>query len=129
MNTNKMELSMDELEMVNGGKSLYNIAWGAWIGDTSGAVIGAMIGSDVPVVGTVIGGVAGAVIGGTVVPASQPSSILWKTDRHGFGSPHPQPDLPCRRSAPVSSPASLGSFLYFHSTGISSSPQHSVAKT
>ena len=66
MNTNKMELSMKELEMVNGGMSLWEGLHYVSISAASGAVIGGGIGSAVPVVGTVNGGALGAGIGGIV---------------------------------------------------------------
>ena len=66
MNTNRMELSMKELEMVNGGMSLWEGLHYVFISTASGAVIGGGIGSTVPVVGTVIGGALGAGIGGVI---------------------------------------------------------------
>ena len=63
MNTNRMELSMNELEMVNGGMSLWEGLHYVFISAASGAVVGGGIGSTVPVVGTVIGGALGAGIG------------------------------------------------------------------
>ena len=63
MKTNKMELSMNELEMVNGGMNLWEGLSYVVICASSGAVVGGGIGSTVPVVGTVIGGALGAGIG------------------------------------------------------------------
>ena len=66
MNTNRMELSMKELEMVNGGMSLWEGLHYVFISTASGAVVGGGIGSTVPVVGTVIGGALGAGISSSV---------------------------------------------------------------
>lgn len=70
MDTNKMELGMDELAMVNGGSSTdYKIAAIGTMAGTSaigGAGAGACIGSMIPVVGTVVGGAVGGVIGAVV---------------------------------------------------------------
>ena len=71
MDTNKMELSMDEMEMVNGGKhgtdyKVSTIGTMAGAGAIGGAGAGACIGSMIPVVGTVVGGAVGGVIGAAV---------------------------------------------------------------
>ena len=71
MNTKKMELSMDELEMVNGGeldpdKKIEVITTMTASGAALGAVAGAGIGSIVPVVGTLVGGAVGTVVGAAV---------------------------------------------------------------
>ena len=69
MNTNEMELSMNEMEMANGGMKFWESMHYLFMGVASGAVIGGGIGSTVPVVGTVIGGALGAGIGGVVSSA------------------------------------------------------------
>ena len=71
METNKMELTMDELETVNGGdssleKKLEIVATAAGSGAALGVVAGGGIGSMVPVVGTVIGGTVGATVGAAI---------------------------------------------------------------
>ena len=63
MSSNMKELNMKELEMVNGGMSLWEGLHYVFISAASGAVVGGGIGSTVPVVGTVIGGTLGAGIG------------------------------------------------------------------
>ena len=63
MSSNMKELNMKELEMVNGGMSLWEGLHYVSISAASGAVIGGGIGSAVPVVGTVLGGALGAGIG------------------------------------------------------------------
>ena len=61
MNTNMMELNMNEMEMVNGGiawgKIFKEAAWGAGIGAGCGAAVGAFFGP----VGLAIGSGVGAV--------------------------------------------------------------------
>ena len=68
MNTNMNELNLNEMEMVNGGRSLGEklIAIGeiAGAGAVGGAVAGGLAGSIVPGFGTLIVGGAGAVTGG-----------------------------------------------------------------
>ena len=66
MNTNKIELSMKELENVNGGFDLWEGLSYVTIFAASGAVIGGGISSSVPVVGTVAGGILGGAIGGAI---------------------------------------------------------------
>ena len=65
MNTNMMELNMNEMETVNGGiewgKILKEAAWGAGIGAGCGAAAGAFFGP----VGLAIGAGVGAVVVGT----------------------------------------------------------------
>ena len=65
MYTNRTEMTMDELEMVNGGlelgKILKEAAWGIGIGAAYGAGVGAFIGP----VGVAIGAGIGAVVVGT----------------------------------------------------------------
>ena len=60
MNTNTMELNLDEMEMVNGGWNWKeSIFWGV-VGGTAGAGVGGQIGG---VPGAIIGGAVGAGIG------------------------------------------------------------------
>lgn len=66
MNTNTMELKMDELEMANGGMSLWEGLHYVTVSAASGAVVGGGIGSAVPVVGTLLGGALGAGIGAVI---------------------------------------------------------------
>ena len=66
MSSNMKELNVKELEMVNGGMSLWEGLHYVFISTASGAVIGGGIGSGVPVVGTVLGGALGAGIGGVI---------------------------------------------------------------
>ena len=71
MNTNTMELSMDELAMVNGGEhelgfKITAIGTMAGVGAIGDAGAGACLGSMIPGVGTVVGGVVGGTIGATV---------------------------------------------------------------
>ena len=65
MNTNTMELNMNEMELVNGGiewgKIFKEAAWGIGIGAASGAGVGAFFGP----VGLAIGAGVGAVVVGT----------------------------------------------------------------
>ena len=67
MNTNMMELNMNEMELVNGGRSLGEklIAIGGFAGVAAagGAVAGGIAGSIVPGFGTLLVGGAGAVTG------------------------------------------------------------------
>ena len=63
MSNHMNELSMNELETVNGGMNLWEGLNLVFIGAASGAVVGGGIGSAVPVVGTVLGGALGAGIG------------------------------------------------------------------
>ena len=73
MNTNTMELSMEEMELINGGFDLWGAIKGALIGAGTGAVGGAIggaiIGGGVGAIpgalaGALVGGAAGAVAGG-----------------------------------------------------------------
>ena len=63
MSSNMKELNMKELEMVNGGMSLWEGLHYVSICAASGVVIGGGIGSAVPVVGTVLGGALGGALG------------------------------------------------------------------
>ena len=70
MDTNRMELSMDELAMVNGGRDLSEKIMGVVkcteCGAATGAIAGGGIGSMVPVIGTGVGLAVGAPVGGVV---------------------------------------------------------------
>lgn len=60
MNTNAMELNLNEMEMINGGWNWKEcIFWGT-VGTVAGAGVGAHVGG---VPGAVIGGVVGGAIG------------------------------------------------------------------
>ena len=60
MNTNTMELNLNEMEVVNGGFDwVKTVVWGA-VGATVGAGIGASVGG---IPGMVVGGVVGGAIG------------------------------------------------------------------
>ena len=65
MNTNMMELNMNEMELVNGGiewgKIFKEAAWGVGIGAACGSAVGAFFGP----VGLAIGAGVGAVVVGT----------------------------------------------------------------
>ena len=66
MNTNTRELNMDEMEMVNGGFSVWGAIAGAIYGGAVGATGGGCVGGPVGgVIGGVIGGIAGGIVGGT----------------------------------------------------------------
>jgi hypothetical protein len=69
MNTNTMELNIEEMALVNGGLNkdpdeLLNATLNGW---GAGSAIGAVAGTVIPVVGTglgfVVGGAAGSVVG------------------------------------------------------------------
>ena len=69
MNTNTMELNMNELEAVNGGFSLGGFIKGTILGmgagGAGGCVIGGCIGGPAgAAIGTMVGGTAGGLIGG-----------------------------------------------------------------
>ena len=70
MNTNTMELNMNEMEMINGGDFgmlMIHIGSLASVGAGTGALIGAFTGGPVgTVVGAAIGGVVGGVSGAVV---------------------------------------------------------------
>ena len=70
MNTNMMELNMNEMELVNGGshmgKKLETIARMAGAGAEGGAGVGFVIGSMAPGVGTALGTAVGTAVGATV---------------------------------------------------------------
>lgn len=63
MNTNTVELNLNEMEMINGGWSWKAFVPGAVIGGIGGLVAGA-VSAGIP--GAVIGTVAGAVVGGVI---------------------------------------------------------------
>ena len=60
MNSNMMELNMNEMELVNGGFNILGAITGGLVGGLSGAALGGTFGG---VPGAVIGGIAGAVTG------------------------------------------------------------------
>ena len=64
MNTNTMELNLDEMEMVNGG-SLLRIIKGITYGAVGGAAVGGCAGGPA---GCVIGAVCGGIAGGFSIP-------------------------------------------------------------
>ena len=63
MNTNMMELNLNEMEMVNGGTSAEDHYLGAITGMTFGGLGGLAVGS---AIGGVVGGVPGACVGGQI---------------------------------------------------------------
>ena len=63
MNTNTMELNLNEMEMVNSGTSAEDHYLGAITGMTFGGLGGLAVGS---AIGGVIGGVPGACVGGQI---------------------------------------------------------------
>ena len=60
MNTNMNELTMDQMDMVNGGFDLIGCIKGAVIGGIGGAVAGGCLGGPA---GAVLGGVMGGAVG------------------------------------------------------------------
>ena len=67
MNTNTMELNMDEMEMANGGGIMDGIFKGAMFGMTGGAFVGGIsLGFPGATLGTFIGAAGGAVVGGVI---------------------------------------------------------------
>ena len=67
MNTNMMELNMNEMEMVNGGDIIDGIAKGAIAGMSGGALIGGFtLGFPGATFGTLIGTAGGAIVGGVI---------------------------------------------------------------
>jgi hypothetical protein len=67
MNTNMMELSMEDMELVNGGDIISGAGKGACAGAAGGAFIGGVtLGFPGATFGTLIGAVGGAVVGGIV---------------------------------------------------------------
>ena len=71
MNTNMMELNLNEMEMENGGEKDpdYKIkAVGTMTGTVAamGAIAGAGLGSMVPVIGTLVGGAIGTIVGAAI---------------------------------------------------------------
>ena len=63
MNNNMMELTMDEMEMINAGFNLFGAITGVFVGGVTGAAIGGTFGG---IPGAVVGGVARAVVGAAV---------------------------------------------------------------
>lgn len=84
MNTNRMELSMDELEMVNGGRDLSGklmaVTTCTGFGGAVGAVTGGTIGSVVPVVGTAVGTAVGATVGAVIGGGSAIIKLFFLDD-------------------------------------------------
>ena len=64
MNTDMMELNLDQLEMVSGGWNWKKCLFGGSVGAVAGGLIGAHVGA-VPgaIIGAVIGGAVGATSG------------------------------------------------------------------
>ena len=66
MNTNKTELTMDEMEIVNGGSQTTDtMLRRGGKGAAAGAAVGAAAGTVFPVVGTVGGALVGTAVGFT----------------------------------------------------------------
>lgn len=63
MNNNMMELTMDEMEMINAGFNLFGAITGVFVGGVTGAAIGGTFGA---VPGAVVGGIAGAITGAAI---------------------------------------------------------------
>ena len=63
MDNNMMELTMDQMGMVNGGINIFGAIAGAVVGGLGGAALGGTFGG---IPGAVIGGIAGAVTGAAV---------------------------------------------------------------
>ena len=63
MNNDMMELNMNEMELVNGGCSIFGAITGAVIGGVGGAALGGTFGG---IPGAVVGGIAGAATGAAV---------------------------------------------------------------
>ena len=71
MDNNMMELNLNEMETVNGGKTSeevkkLTIGGSATMGPIGGAIAGGSLGTMVPVIGTAIGATVGGIIGGAV---------------------------------------------------------------
>ncbi len=60
MNSNMMELNMNEMELVNGGINIFGAVIGGVVGGLGGAALGGTFGG---IPGAVVGGIAGAVTG------------------------------------------------------------------
>ena len=84
MNTNMMELNMNEMELVNGGSTtdekLKKIRTMAGTGAVGGAGAGAYIGSFFPVVGTAAGAAVGAAVGATVCGGIEAIRVFFFDD-------------------------------------------------
>ena len=63
MNNNMMELTMDQMELAEGGFNLFGAITGAVVGGLGGAALGGTFGG---IPGAVVGGIAGAVTGAAV---------------------------------------------------------------
>ena len=71
MNTNTMELNLNEMELVNGGATdpdykIKAVGTMTGTGAAMGAIAGAGLGSMVPVIGTLVGGAIGTVVGAAI---------------------------------------------------------------
>ena len=71
MNTNMMELNMNEMEQVNGGTTdpeykIKAVGTMTATGAMMGAITGAGLGSWVPVIGTLVGGAIGTIVGAAI---------------------------------------------------------------
>ena len=72
MNTNTMELNMNEMETVNGGDIISGIGKGACAGAAGGAFIGGVtLGFPGATFGMLIGAAGGAVVGGVVAAVTE----------------------------------------------------------
>ena len=84
MNTNMMELNLNEMEMVNGGSTtdekLMKIKTVTGLGAAGGAGAGAFVGSVFPVVGTAVGTVVGATVGATIAGGIETIRVFFFDD-------------------------------------------------
>ena len=72
MNSNMMELNMNEMELVNGGGIIDGIFKGAMAGMSGGAFIGGVtLGFPGATFGMFIGAAGGAVVGGVVAAVTE----------------------------------------------------------
>ena len=63
MNNNMTELTIDQMELANGGINIFGAITGVFVGGVTGAAIGGTFGG---IPGAVVGGVSGAVVGAAV---------------------------------------------------------------
>ena len=66
MNTDTMELNLNEMEMINGGLDQEKVLDKGFKGSTAGLAIGAAAGSFFPIVGSFAGALIGSAVGFTV---------------------------------------------------------------